>query len=289
MKVIGIGDNVCDKYVHLQKMFPGGQTINFAVYARMLGADSSYMGVFGSDEVAGHIINTLDELGVEYGRCRHYEGGNGFAKVDLVDGDRVFLGSNKGGVSGLYPLVLTKEDLEYISGFSIIHTSNNSYLDSQLKKLAKTKVAISYDFSGQWMDEERVRRVAPYASYVFLSCGSIAMDEAKQVCRNMKKAGCKMIIATRGSKGALLYDGSEFYEQEPKLVEAIDTLGAGDSFAAAFLLSFSECIQIQPEKMRDNTEYYRMAIKKSMERGAEFAAQICLIRGAFGHGITYTE
>ena len=33
MKVIGIGDNVCDKYEHLKMMFPGGQAMNFAVYA----------------------------------------------------------------------------------------------------------------------------------------------------------------------------------------------------------------------------------------------------------------
>ena len=49
MKVIGIGDNVCDKYEHLSMMFPGGQALNFSVYAKMLGAESSYMGVFGDD------------------------------------------------------------------------------------------------------------------------------------------------------------------------------------------------------------------------------------------------
>ena len=64
MRVIGIGDNVCDKYVHLKTMFPGGQALNFAVYAKMLGADASYMGVFGRDEVADHVIATLDELQV---------------------------------------------------------------------------------------------------------------------------------------------------------------------------------------------------------------------------------
>ena len=51
MRVIGIGDNVCDKYEHLRLMFPGGQAANFAVYAGMLGAESAYMGVFGRDEV----------------------------------------------------------------------------------------------------------------------------------------------------------------------------------------------------------------------------------------------
>ena len=36
----------------------------------------------------------------------------------------------------------------------------------------------------------------------------------------------------------MLYDGTDFYTQPPKLVEAVDTLGAGDSFAAAFLLAW---------------------------------------------------
>ena len=81
MRVIGIGDNVCDKYEHLRLMFPGGQAANFAVYAGMLGAESAYMGVFGRDEVAEHVIATLDELQVEHSRCRQYEGENGYARV----------------------------------------------------------------------------------------------------------------------------------------------------------------------------------------------------------------
>lgn len=286
MRVIGIGDNVCDKYEHLKTMFPGGQALNFAVYAKMLGADSSYMGVFGNDEVASHVIQTLDELEVEHGRCRQYEGENGCARVTLIDGDRVFLGSNKGGVAKEKPLDLTEDDLTYIKGFSHVHTSNNSHFDSQLAKIAAAGVPLSYDFSGQWTDEERVARVAPYASYVFLSCGSVSSEEARDICRRMKEQGCRMIIATRGSYGAMLYDGKDFYEQPPKLVEAVDTLGAGDSFAAAFLLSFTESLEKEPERMKEDG-FYQSELKKAMEKGAEFASQTCLVRGAFGHGVTF--
>lgn len=286
MRVIGIGDNVCDKYEHLKTMFPGGQALNFAVYAKMLGADSSYMGVFGNDEVASHVIQTLDELEVEHGRCRQYEGENGCARVTLIDGDRVFLGSNKGGVAKEKPLDLTEDDLTYIKGFSHVHTSNNSHFDSQLAKIAAAGVPLSYDFSGQWTDEERVARVAPYASYVFLSCGSVSSEEARDICRRMKEQGCRMIIATRGSYGAMLYDGKDFYEQPSKLVEAVDTLGAGDSFAAAFLLSFTESLEKEPERMKEDG-FYQSELKKAMEKGAEFASQTCLVRGAFGHGVTF--
>ena len=50
IRVIGVGDNVVDKYMHTKTMYPGGNAFNFSAYASMLGASSSYMGVFGSDE-----------------------------------------------------------------------------------------------------------------------------------------------------------------------------------------------------------------------------------------------
>ena len=37
IKVIGIGDNVCDQYYPAKIMYPGGQAMNFSVYAKMLG------------------------------------------------------------------------------------------------------------------------------------------------------------------------------------------------------------------------------------------------------------
>jgi len=110
--------------------------------------------------------------------------------------------------------------------------------------------------------------VAPYADYVFLSCGSVSEEEARDVCRRMKKAGCRKIIATRGSHGAVYYDGEQFLVQPPKLVKAVDTLGAGDSFAAAFLLSV----------LKGETA------DRALPAGAEFAAKTCLVQGAFGFG-----
>jgi sugar/nucleoside kinase (ribokinase family) len=284
MKVIGIGDNVCDKYVHLKTMFPGGQALNFAVYAKMLGADASYMGVFGRDEVADHVLTTLDLLQVEHGRCRQYEGENGFASVTLVEGDRVFLGSNRGGAAREHPLELTEEDLAYIRGFSHVHTSNNSYFNSQLAKVKSTGVSLSYDFSGRWRDEAFVAQAAPYADYAFLSCGSAPLEEAQEVCRRLCAAGCGRVIATRGSAGALYYDGADFFRQPPDPVEPVDTLGAGDSFATAFLLSFLESLERAGERMAADRPLYEEEVRAALRRGAAFAAKTCLVQGAFGHG-----
>lgn len=92
MKVLGIGDNVVDKYVHLKMMYPGGNALNFSVFAKKLGAEAAFMGVFGDDREARHVESTVRELEIDISRCRHFSGENGCARVTLENGDRVFLG-----------------------------------------------------------------------------------------------------------------------------------------------------------------------------------------------------
>lgn len=41
VSALGFGDNVVDKYEHIKTMYPGGNCVNFAVYAKMFGAKRS--------------------------------------------------------------------------------------------------------------------------------------------------------------------------------------------------------------------------------------------------------
>lgn len=101
VSALGFGDNVVDKYEHIKTMYPGGNCVNFAVYAKMFGAKrSAYMGYFGNDAEAEHVMYALDDIGIETVKCKQLEGENGCARATLVDGDRVFLGSNEGGIRG---------------------------------------------------------------------------------------------------------------------------------------------------------------------------------------------
>lgn len=46
IRILGLGDNVVDRFLDRGRMYPGGQAMNVAVYASMLGAESGYLGVF---------------------------------------------------------------------------------------------------------------------------------------------------------------------------------------------------------------------------------------------------
>jgi len=66
--------------------------------------------------------------------------------------------------------------------------------------------------------------------------GSDNLADAVQL---FKKLSRKFAI-TRGSEGALLFDGIMEIEIKPRKVKAIDTLGAGDMFAGAMLYGLSQ-------------------------------------------------
>ncbi len=272
MKIIGIGDNVVDKYLHLNKMFPGGNALNIAVYAKQLGESSSYMGVFGTDAAGKHVKNVLKDLDIDISHCRTYQGKNGIAEVNLKDGDRVFVGGNGGGVSKEYPLNLDNDDLEYIDKHDLIHSSCFSFIEKELPKLADLKTPVSYDFSKNFQDFY-LDEVCPHIDYAFLSCGHLAKNKIKELLKDIVARGCSLAVGTMGIKGAILLYNDKFYYQEAHKVNPVDTLGAGDSFITTLLLELME-----------NKEFSEEVIKKGLKKAAEFASKTCMFYGAFGNG-----
>lgn len=283
-RVIGIGDNVVDKYLHTGLMYPGGNALNFSVYAKQLGLDSAFMGVFGDDEPARHVQDTLHHLGVDTQRCRRYSGENGYACIDLIEGERTFIQSNKGGVLREHPLVLESTDLDYITGFDLVHVSLNSYLESQLAVIKKQNVPLSFDFSMRGTDDY-FRQVCPFIDYGFVSCSHLSEEATKNKLKMLFEYGCSTVIATRGHEGVYYYDGGEVVFYNPEYIKPIDTLGAGDSFLTGFLVSFLFSDNNQIESLSNlSDKHKREYVLMAIEKGNQLAGQTLRHYGAFGYG-----
>jgi fructoselysine 6-kinase len=279
MKVIGIGDNVVDDYIHLRTMFPGGNALNVSVYAAMLGCESAYVGVFGSDIAARHVQRALVDTGVDTSHCRTVEGENGHALLTIKDGERVFISSNEGGVSKSITMDFVFEDLDYLQTFSIIHTSAYSYLDDYLAQMQSLSPFISYDFSDDF-EVEKALALCRYIDFGFFSCAHLSEESTLMLLEKAVDAGSTIAIATRGSECAILFDGHSWFKQAPLKITPIDTLGAGDAFITGFLISYAR-------SNADARIEHASLIKKSLASAASFAAEICAVQGAFGHGLRY--
>ncbi len=60
------------------------------------------------------------------------------------------------------------------------------------------------------------------------------LDDLMEAREALKKEAKRFVI-TQGSNGAMIFDGDTFIDIEPYEVNAVDTNGAGDMFAGAFL------------------------------------------------------
>ena len=213
VKVLGFGDNVVDKYEHIKTMYPGGNAVNFAVFAKKLGAErSAYMGIFGSDKEAEHVIASLQEEGVELVKCKQVIGENGAARVTVnpENGDRIFLGSNEGGIRGDMLYALDRFSIEYVKGFDLVHSGNYCFTERELPKIKAAGVPISFDFSDDSTDEY-YERIAPLVDYAFMSCSDISKEETYEKLKKVSALGPKFVCASRGDEGCIAYDGAEFY------------------------------------------------------------------------------
>lgn len=279
VSALGFGDNVVDKYEHIKTMYPGGNCVNFAVYAKMFGAKrSAYMGYFGNDAEAEHVMYALDDIGIETVKCKQLEGENGCVRATLVDGDRVFLGSNEGGIRGKTPYVLDRFDLEYIRQFDFVHSGNYCFMEKELPKIHEAGVPISFDFSDD-SEDSYYAEVAPTVDYAFCSFDGTD-EEAREHLKKIVSYGPKLAVASRGADGCILYDGQEYYVQKAvPIKEVVDTMGAGDSLITSFMVAYTDHLK---KGITGET-----AIRESLAAAAEFASKVCGMNGAFGYGKKY--
>jgi len=264
VRVIGVGDNTVDKYLHLRMMYPGGNAVNVAALAHRYGHTSSYLGWLGNDQYGDLLISSLQDVGVDISYCRVIEGPNAHGEISLVDGDRVF------GKS--YPGITTKRelkenDLEFISQHLLTHTSIYSDIESELPKLNAASSNLSFDFSDDW-SREYLTKVLPWVNIAILSYPDHTETETENLMAWVHKQGPEIVLITQGKRGATLFNGLRFFRQGIIKTEVIDTLGAGDAFAARFLVEYLD----------------RVPLEISLQRAARSAAETCSYYGAFGYG-----
>ena len=265
VSVIGVGDNTVDRYLHLGRMFPGGNAVNVAVHARRMGCRSAYLGWIADDPHGRLVYQSLSEEGVDLSHTRLVQGKNAFCEISLEEGERIF-GEYSDGVCG--EILLNQDDMEYIASFDLVHTSVYSHLDDQLQELARHSKTLSYDFSQEW-DWLFLEKILPHVDIALISNPIESVIQNEELINFTSVIGSVKVLITSGAKGAIFFDGASTARQEVvRIPNVVDTLGAGDAFAARFMVDYM------------NGD----AIPAALENAAHAAAQACTSHGAFGHG-----
>jgi fructoselysine 6-kinase len=282
VRVLGFGDNIVDRFVDRGVEYPGGNCVNVAVFARRLGAEAAYLGVFGDDERGRFVRNAIEECEVDTSRSSVRPGPNGVTEIETVDGDRRFLGWNHGGVTLSDPVRLGVGDVSYAAEFSLVHSSAYSATESELPKLSATGALRSFDFSTEpeFRTDEYLARVCPWIDLALISCGGLSRTEVWGELRRVSEHGAGLVLGTLGDQGAVLFDRESYYYSDAAVVPGrfVDTMGCGDAYLSAFV------VELLRSGWRRNARPSGSALHRSMKKASAFAALQCTVEGAFGHG-----
>ena len=284
MRFVGMGDNVVDRYVNKKVMFPGGNAVNFAVYAKKCGMESAYLGVFADDTEGRLIRSSLQELGVDVSGCSVFaECATERCDVVLNDGDRKFVGSGWEAGKEHRPLKINAQELEYLKSFDVIHCGCYAEMEDEMRKLDGFSCVRTFDFSSEpeYRTDGYLEKVCPYVDIALFSGEQMDEAEADRLQQKVRSLGTAYVLVTNGTKGQTLYDGKTALKGVVKLITPVDTMGAGDSFFTAFVVSL----------MRSGWTKRAMAdletIHSAFEYAADFSAKTCLVEGSFGFAVHY--
>jgi fructoselysine 6-kinase len=267
MRIVGVGDNTVDKYLHLGLMFPGGNAVNVPVLAHRYGHPGSYIGCLGNDQLGDLILHALETEGIDISRCRILDGPNAYCEVTVVDGERVFGDYTVGARN---QLEITADDLCFIQTHDLTHTSIYSSIEANLPALQDSSSLLSFDFSQEW-DRNYLSDHLPFVDIAILSYTDPDREKIEDLTHWIYSLGAELVLVTLGLYGAYAYDGAALIHQEPIETEALDSLGAGDAFAARFMVSYFE----------------GKTMKEALGEAAQSASETCSYYGAFGYGVSF--
>lgn len=236
----------------LKKRACGGSAANTIIGASYFGANAFYTCNVANDEAGDFYIADMKAAGVDtnMGDDRD-EGVTGKCLVMVTPDAERTMNTHLGITSELHQNhinedALAQSEYAYIEGYLV--TSDPSRAAAiQVRELARkhgVKVAMTFSDPAmvQFFKDGVKEMIGDGVDLLFcneqeakLYADTDSLDDAIDAIKKVAKT----FAITLGSKGALAFDGETLHEIAPNAVTAVDSNGAGDMFAGAFLYAIT--------------------------------------------------
>ncbi len=239
--------NALDKENNLLKKKSGGSACNTLVAAASFGASAFFSGKVADDDDGKHFINDLVEAGVTFHRAPPEQGTTGTCLVMVTpDAERTmytFLGASE--------LLTRKEiDLEallesewlYVEGYLLTDDARTALVKDIVSKAKSAGVKVALSLSDPFVAKSYSKNLRTVVDdgidLIFCNkdeslafTNTATLDKA---CEALTESS-KMFAVTDGANGAIVCEGRKILNVPGTHTNAVDTNGAGDMFAGAFM------------------------------------------------------
>ncbi len=220
----------------------GGSACNSMVGIGLLGGRSRMVGKLGRDELGDKFLHGLEKAGVETHITRSDTGTGRVLSVVTPDAQRTmftYLGASAElSPEDLHAAQFADADMVLLEGYLLF---NRPVVEKILELTAGTPAKLVLDL-GSFQVVEACRELLEHLISEHVDILLANEDEARAFT-GMGEDGSLELFAAKvglavvklGKDGVLLAQGSERLKVPARVVEAIDTTGAGDLWAAGFL------------------------------------------------------
>jgi len=230
------------------KKASGGSAANTIIATCYFGGNSFYSCKVANDELGDFYVNDLQQAGVDsnIGDARK-DGVTGKCLVMITpDAERTmntFLGITANfSVDELNFDAIKNSEYLYIEGY-LVSSDTGRHAAIEARKVAeengvKTALTFSDPAMVQFFKDGLQEMLGDKVDLLFCNEAEAMswadVDNLQDAITSLKQIADTFAI-TRGSDGAILFDGKNIIEISPHEVKALDSNGAGDMFAGAFL------------------------------------------------------
>jgi sugar/nucleoside kinase (ribokinase family) len=262
------------KNLKIEKTVSGGSVANSIVGLSQLGDQVGFIGKVSDDKFGSKYEAGLKKENVEYFYSKKNEELPTGTCLILVtpDSERTmctFLGTaGKINENDININAIKKSKLIFLEGYLWDEGEPKKAFNKAINNANKVAMSLSDQFCVDRHKPQFLELVKNKLDIIFANEQEItSLIEAKSFNEviNFSKQLNKLIVITRGEKGAIAIQGKEVIEHGVlKNLEIIDLTGAGDLFAAGFLHGYIN----------------KLSIKNSLEKGTEMSSRVIQQIGA---------
>jgi sugar/nucleoside kinase (ribokinase family) len=239
--------------------FPGGAELNVAVGLTRLGVRTTWTSVLGNDAHGDYIADAVGQLGVTP-LVRRATGPTALMfKAGGADGDPEVLQIRHRTAFAQHADALLTADILALDGIDHLHLTGIALGISPVVRAASLTLleaaiaaglSVSFDPNlrlNLWPNRDEMRAVintvAARATVVMPGVGEARMltghDDPQTIAKTYLDAGTREVVVKLGAEGALAWTAEDQNARSRRFaVTPIDTVGAGDGFAAGYLAAF---------------------------------------------------
>jgi sugar/nucleoside kinase (ribokinase family) len=233
------------------KRSSGGSACNSVVAASCFGSKVFYSGKVAADDDGDFFVKDLGVAGVDFHNAEASSGVTGKCLVMITDDAERTMNTFLGASIDLSereldePALLNSNWL-YLEGYLV---TDDTRTDLAIKAMScakvndvKTSISLSDPFVVKAFEKNLEKVIGDGVDLLFCN-----LDEALSFTKSFDTDGAirrlkkyaKTFVITLGADGSICFDGKELFHTDGENIDAIDTNGAGDLYAGAFLYAIN--------------------------------------------------